>query len=54
VTGTPTFFINGRKMGGGAGRFEVLRAVVERELAGTKTGPRLLEVAVGTEETGKP
>lgn len=50
VTGTPTFFVNGRQMSGGQ-PIEVLRAVVDAELAGNKAALDL-EVAVGTETIG--
>ena len=50
VTGTPTFYVNGRRMAG-AQPIEVLRAVVDAELAGNKEA-LALEVEVGTEETG--
>lgn len=50
VAGTPTFFINGRVMSG-AQPIEVLRAVVEAELAGNHDALEL-EVTVGTEITG--
>ena len=50
VLGTPTFFVNGRQMAG-AQPIEVLRAVVEAELAGN-TAALDLDVAVGTEITG--
>lgn len=50
VGGTPTFFVNGRLMSGGQ-PIEVLRAVVEAELAGQE-GALELEVAVGTELIG--
>lgn len=50
VSGTPTFFINGRLLSG-AQPIEVLRAVVEAELAGNKAALDL-DVAVGTETLG--
>ena len=50
VSGTPTFFINGRQLAGGQ-PIEVLRAVVDAELAGT-VGALDLEVKVGTEARG--
>jgi thiol-disulfide isomerase/thioredoxin len=50
VTGTPVFFINGRQMSG-AQPIEVLRAVVEAELAGNK-GLLDLSVQVGAESIG--
>jgi thiol-disulfide isomerase/thioredoxin len=50
ATGTPTFFVNGRELAG-AQPIEVLRAVVDAELAGNKAALDL-DVAVGTETTG--
>jgi protein-disulfide isomerase/peroxiredoxin/uncharacterized membrane protein len=50
VNGTPTFFVNGRQLSG-AQPIEVLRAVVDAELAGN-ADLLDLEVQVGTEETG--
>jgi len=50
ATGTPTFFVNGRELSG-AQPIEVLRAVVDAELAGNKAALDL-DVAVGTETTG--
>ncbi|HNH46059.1 MAG TPA: thioredoxin domain-containing protein [Myxococcota bacterium] len=50
VTGTPTFFVNGRQMAG-AQPIEILRAVVEAEKAGNKELLDL-EVKVNTETTG--
>ena len=51
VTGTPVLFVNGRRLSG-AQPIEVLRAVVDAELAGTD-GALDLEVEIGTEITGK-
>jgi protein-disulfide isomerase/uncharacterized membrane protein/peroxiredoxin len=50
VNGTPTFFVNGRQMSG-AQPIEVLRAVVDAEIAGIQ-GALDLDVKVGTEITG--
>ncbi len=50
VSGTPSFFVNGRVMSG-AQPIEVLRAVVDAELAGNKAALDL-EVAIGTETLG--
>lgn len=50
VSGTPTFFINGRLLTG-AQPIEVVRAVIDAELAG-QTGALDLQVDVGTEQIG--
>ncbi len=50
ASGTPTFFVNGRQLTG-AQPIEVIRAVIDAELAGNKAALDL-DVAIGTETTG--